>query len=221
MKNANVRLVYKEVRYPNIKVKPSGEVILTVPDQTSGESVNQILEKRSHWIKKQKAYFAQHHTWKKNYVSGENFEYLGKDYRLKVYEADEEYIKLTRGFLQLFVKDKNDTDRKRKLIDSWYQERALSFFHEIMASFHSIIKQDVGALRIRKMKTRWGSCNPYKSYINLNSELIKKPKSAIEYVIFHELAHLIHHNHDRAFYHFLSLHMPDWKWRKELLEKAG
>ena len=68
------------------------------------------------------------------------------------------------------------------------------------------------------MKTRWGSCNPTKGYINLNSELIKKSKECIEYVIFHELTHLIHIDHNKQFYNFLSVYMPNWKKRKEKLE---
>ena len=67
------------------------------------------------------------------------------------------------------------------------------------------------------MKTRWGSCNPHKGYINLNLELIKNPKESIEYVVFHELSHLIHPNHSKEFYSYISAYMPDWKRRKEIL----
>ncbi|CAC9587858.1 Putative predicted metal-dependent hydrolase [Bathymodiolus heckerae thiotrophic gill symbiont] len=74
-----------------------------------------------------------------------------------------------------------------------------------------IVNKEIKQVRIRKMKTRWGSCNPEKSYINLNSELIKAPIQCIEYVIFHELAHLIHPNHDKGFYTYLTIHMPNWK----------
>jgi predicted metal-dependent hydrolase len=68
------------------------------------------------------------------------------------------------------------------------------------------------------MKTRWGSCNPSKGYINLNSELIKKAKESIEYVIFHELTHLVHLNHSKEFYNYLDTYMPDWRKRKDKLE---
>ena len=77
-----------------------------------------------------------------------------------------------------------------------------------------------GRISIRGQKTRWGSCNPYKSYINLNIELIKKPKACIEYVVFHELAHLLYPNHSKQFYDYLTLYMPDWQKRKEILERT-
>ena len=90
-------------------------------------------------------------------------------------------------------------------------------YFDFIPIFNKIVKQDI---KIRQMKTRWGSCNPHKSYINLNIELIKKPKICIEYVFFHELVHLIYPNHSREFYNYLSLYMSDWSKRKEVLEKS-
>lgn len=96
------------------------------------------------------------------------------------------------GYLELFVKDKSDIKRKENLIYEWYYEKATLYFFNILQEFNKIVKQDIKSVKIRQMKTRWGSCNSYKSYINLNIELIKKPKACIEYVVFHELAHLFY-----------------------------
>jgi hypothetical protein len=199
-------------------VSPSGEVLLTAPKHTSDEHINHILSKREKWIAKKLEFFASFQTTQKEYVSGEDFKYLGKSYRLKIIESQSEAVKLQRGYFEVHINDKNDLAKKQRLIYEWYHKKALSHFFNILLSFNQIAKQNINSLRIRQMKTRWGSCNPYKSFINLNIELIKKPKVCIEYVIFHELAHLIYPNHSKEFYHYLSLYMPDWEWRKSVLE---
>ena len=159
-------------------------------------------------------------TSKKEYVSGEDFKYLGRSYRLKVVQSKEERVKLQCGYLELFVKDKSDLERKENLVYEWYHEKATLYFFTILQKFNKIVKQDIKSVKIRQMKTRWGSCNPYKSYINLNIELIKKPKACIEYVVFHELVHLVHPSHSKQFYDYLFLYMSDWEKRKKILERS-
>ena len=93
-------------------------------------------------------------------------------------------------------------------------------FLNTVNKYNKITQKDSINVRIRKMKTRWGSCNKTKKYINLNLNLIKKPKICIEYVVFHELAHLIYPNHSKDFYNYLSLYMSDWKEREKILNEA-
>ena len=215
-----VKIVRKDVKNITLKVRPNGEAILTAPKTASDEHIKFIIEKRAKWIAQKRAFFASFKTPQKEYVSGEDFKYLGRSYRLKVVQSKEERVKLQRGYLELFVKDKNDLERKRNLVYEWYNEKATLYFFNILQEFNKIVKQDIKSVKIRQMKTRWGSCNPYKSYINLNIELIKKPKACIEYVVFHELAHLLYPDHSKKFYDYLTLYMPDWQKRKEILERA-
>ena len=215
-----VKIVRKDVKNITLKVRPNGEAILTAPKAASDEHIKFIIEKRAKWIAQKRAFFASFKTLKKEYVSGEDFKYLGRSYRLKVVQSKEERVKLQRGYLELFVKDKSDIKRKENLIYEWYHEKATLYFFNILQEFNKIVKQDIKSVKIRQMKTRWGSCNPYKSYINLNIELIKKPKACIEYVVFHELAHLLYPNHSKKFYDYLTLYMPDWQKRKEILERT-
>ena len=215
-----VKIVRKDVRNITLKVRPNGEAILTTPKAASDEHIKFIIKKRAKWIAKKREFFASFKTPQKEYVSGEDFRYLGRSYRLKVVQSKEERVKLQRGYLELFVKDKSDIKRKENLIYEWYYEKAMLYFFNILQEFNKIVKQDIKSVKIRQMKTRWGSCNPYKSYINLNIELIKKPKACIEYVVFHELAHLLYPNHSKQFYDYLTLYMPDWQKRKEILERT-
>jgi len=214
-----VKIIKKDVKNITLKVRPNGEAILTAPNSANDEHIKFIMQKRAKWIAQKRAFFASFKMPEKEYVSGEDFRYLGRSYRLKVLQSKEERVKLQRGYLELFVKDKSDLKRKENLIYEWYYEKATLYFFNILQEFNKIVKQDIKSVKIRQMKTRWGSCNPYKSYINLNIELIKKPKSCIEYVVFHELAHLHYPDHSKKFYDYLSLYMPDWQKRKEILER--
>ncbi len=214
-----VQIIKKDIKHINIRVKPNCEVILTAPANTTDEHITFVLKKRAKWIDKKIAFFKEHQpSLPKEYVSGENFCYLGRNYRLKVIENREEGVKLQRGYLQLLVKDKGNFEQKKRLVKIWYMDKAQQHFKKALQKYQSIVQKEVKSVCIREMKTRWGSCNPSKSYINLNSELIKKPTKCIEYVVFHELAHLIYPNHSRSFYNYLSVHMSDWKKRKERLE---
>ena len=215
----NIQIIKKDIKNITLKVKPTCEVILTAPLLTTDEHIEYILKKRKDWISKKIAFYtANYKPQIQEYVSGENFKYLGKNYRLKVIQCDDECVKLQRGYIQIFIKNKNNLEKKKKLLNDWYLLKAENYFKKIIAKYSSIVNVDINNIKIRQMKTRWGSCNSSKSYINLNSELIKKPSNAIEYVIFHELSHLIYPNHSREFYNYLSTYMPDWKKRKILLE---
>ncbi len=219
MLNDNVSIVFKNVKHSSVRVKPTCEVVVTVPEMTPQEEIERILEKRHAWIETQLALFQKNKPLNKELVSGETIEYLGKNYRLKVIESPNEDVKLARGYINIYVKDKANFERKKILLDGWYKEKAQHHFKQALKKYNVLVNKEVKTVSIRAMKTRWGSCNPSKSYINLNLELIKKPKMAIEYVVLHELTHLIHLNHDQKFYHFLTLHMPDWKKRKANLEQ--
>jgi len=214
-----VRIVKKDVKHINLKVKPSGEVILTTPMESNERDIAYVLKKRAAWIDKKIAFFEAHRdVSEKEYVSGENFKYLGRNYRLKVIECKEEEVKLQRGYLQIFVKSTDNIERKKRLVKAWYMAKAEIHFQKAIERYKPIVKQEIETVRIREMKTRWGSCNPSKGYINLNLKLIEKPTECIEYVVFHELAHLVHADHSANFYNYLSLFMRDWEKRKYKLE---
>ncbi|WP_241518051.1 M48 family metallopeptidase [Campylobacter blaseri] len=216
---SNVQIIKKDIKNITLKVKPSCEVILTVPLNTDNRHILYILEKRKDWIDKKVDFFKSYNKIEnKEYVSGESFYYKGKAYRLKIIQSDNEKVKLLRGYIQIFIKDKTDKAKKEKMLNVWYMKKSKEYFNQILNQYLPIVKKDIKSIKIRKMKTRWGSCNPKKGYINLNFDLIKKPKECVEYVIFHELVHLVHPNHSNKFYNFLYTYMPDWKKRKDKLE---
>jgi predicted metal-dependent hydrolase len=213
-------IIKKDIKNINLRVKPDGEVVMSVPLKTTNKHIAYVLNKRNDWIKSKLAFYKSRViATKKEYVSGENCRFLGRNYRLKVIQSSEESVKLKGGYLNLSVKDKNGLKRKEYLVKQWYFQKAESHIKKAFDKYQLIVNQEVKSVRIRKMKTRWGSCNPVKSYINLNTELIKQPTRCIEYVVFHELAHLIYPNHNANFYNYLSVHMPNWRLIKTSLDK--
>ena len=142
--------------------------------------------------------------------------YLGQRYKLKVIPSKIEKVILDEQYLILYVKI-DDEITKQRLIDKWYRQQAKKIFNDILQKYLNILQTSINRLSIKKMKTRWGSCNYYKRYINLNLYLIRQDIKAIEYVILHELAHLTYPNHSKEFYNYIALYMPDWKARKKTL----
>ena len=214
-----VKIIKKNVKNLTLKVKPSCEVILVAPYFVDDATLNNFIKKHKNWIQKKVEFFKSKQIFSKKYVNGEDFYYLGKKYILKIIESKDEKIEIDIKYCYLMTKDKDNFNKKEKIVKKWYKQKAKEIFYEIITKYQSIVQKDISKITIREMKTRWGSCNYQKGYINLNLELIKKPIFAIEYVIFHELTHLIYPNHSKAFYDYIKIHMPDWKQRKNALKE--
>ena len=213
----------KKVKNVTLKVKRDGSIHLTVPEAATDDYIERVIANKQDWIETQLKHFNENYEKpkEKEMVSGESFKYLGKSYRLKIVESNKEYVRLYRGYIEIYVKDKNNTNKKKELLKKWYQEKAKKKFTELVHEYEQIVKEEVNNIRVITMQTRWGSCNVERKNINLNLELIKKPRYCIEYVILHELAHLKYPNHGKQFWEYMSVHMPNWEWRKNKLESIN
>lgn len=205
-----------------ITVKPDLSVLVTAPANVSLEMVKGKIKKRAHWIIKQQNYFYNFHpkTPPRKYLSGESHLYLGRHYRLKVKKSLSSEVKISNGYLYVDLNNHKDTIEIKSILDKWYKERAEIIFNAILENRkQDLTKKNISIkpLTIRFMKSRWGSCTSSKRII-LNSELIKAPKKCIEYVIIHEMCHLKHPNHGKAFYALQSSLFPDWEYWKNKLE---
>lgn len=223
-KTIEFELQRKSVKNINLKVKRDASVIITANKKVPHSYIIDFVKKKSPWILKNVEHFKQNlaEEIKSEFISGETIKYLGRQYRLKVVESKENSFKLLGGYLQMFVEDKNNYRMKEALYDNWLKERANKVFKGSLKKMHEKIQKyniPFPQLSIRSMTSRWGSCLPYKNKITLNLQLIKAPKSCIDYVVLHELAHFKFRNHDKDFYNFLSVTMPDWRERKALLDE--
>lgn len=204
-----------------IEVHPDLSVKVVAPATASLTAVAEKITKRAAWIRKQQRYFEQFlpRTPEREYVSGESHHYLGRRYILRVRKSKEESVKLVGNELVVKTRYISDTDYIKKILNNWYYEHALAKFEEsitmALAKFkHHGIKRP--PLVIRRMPRRWGSCTP-QGKILLNPEIIKAPSRCIDYVVIHELCHMVHYNHSQAFYDLQTKIMPDWeRWKLRL-----
>lgn len=208
----------------SIDVNPDLSVEVSAPQGKDLDLIKSKVHKRAPWILKQKDYFRGFLPTipARQYVSGETHYYLGRQYRLKVIQADAEKVKLKGQYIYVFVADKTDRKRIESLFKSWLLAHARNRFQiTLEKSWEKVRRHEITfpKLIIRKMSKRWGSCSS-RGVIYLNIDLVKAPSHCIEYVIIHELCHLKHPNHSNSFFLMLNRIMPDWEKRKERLEKV-
>ena len=208
-----------------ITVNPDISVTVTAPEGKDIEAVKKIVKKRAPWILNQQSEFEKSlpSVSPRQYVSGETWQYLGRQYRLKIYENGAEGVKLKGKYLTVGVKDRANQNRITSLVDQWYRNKASDYFAGKLAHCHSLLKKyevPYPAMQIRMMQNRWGSCTSEGTVI-LNPELIKLPSHCVEYVIMHEMCHLKYHDHSPDFYRLLSSVMPDWEKRKKRLDSTA
>lgn len=220
-----VELSYGRREQLRISVHPDLRVTVKAPEGRSEAEVLQRVQRRARWIVRQLDRFEEFKPLPpaKRYVSGETFRYLGRQYRLRVLAETPESVKLVGGFLWVRTPDRNARDRIAALVERWYRRHARVVFArklgEIERAGRPFGLPVARGWRVQKLETRWGSCGR-SGRILLNLDLVQAPLSCIEYVIAHELCHLVELNHTRAFYRLLGQVMPDWKRRKAKLDEV-
>jgi predicted metal-dependent hydrolase len=201
-----------------ITVTSDLDVLVKAPVDSSMDKIKEKLLKKAAWIIKQQSFFLsfQPKTPERRYIGGETHLYLGRQYLLKIEPSKKDSVKLKGKFIEVHTSDKS---KVKGLVKEWYLLHAKSKFKEIAQPLIDKFKKhkvEPDSIVFREMPTRWGSCTP-KGKIILNPELIKAPKGCIEYVIIHELCHLIYHDHTQKFIDLQTKEMPDWeKWKSKL-----
>lgn len=200
-----------------ITVTPEMEVIVTAPLKASMKRINALVAKRAPWILKQQSFFLAFYPKQppKRYISGETHLYLGRQYRLKIRKGRREEVKLHGRFIDVSCIKQL---RVKQLLKSWYLYLAELKFVSLLDKWAEDFDILPPKVAIREMPKRWGSCTVNGKVI-LNPELIKAPTGCIEYVIVHELCHLVHRNHSQKFIMLQSKIMPDWERWKMRLER--
>lgn len=224
-KTFQIKINQCNVKRFSISVTPNLDVLVKAPLESDIELIKYRIRRRKAWVARQIRFFEQFHPLlpDKSYVSGETHYYLGRQYRLKVRKAESlQHVRLIGRFFNLYLIDPYDNQKAKQMMDQWYSEHAKDYFSiRIKKYLHHLsrFKPIEPTLRCRKMKTRWGSCSP-KGVITINTSLVKRPAHCIDYVIVHELCHLIFPNHTSSFYKLLEGIIPDWEKRKKRLEST-
>jgi len=204
-----------------IHVEPNGRVTVEAPPRVGPAQVQHAVQKRARWIWRHlnAAKASKGHVVPRRYVSGECHFYLGRRHKLIVVESDHDAseVRLWRGRIEVKLPVADPVAVRRRLRE-WYREKANKYFAcklpELFARFDDM--ESAPAFQLLTMKNQWGSCSP-SGRLSLNPALIKAPTHCVEYVLLHELCHLIEHNHSKRFYALLERHCPDWRaWKSEL-----
>ena len=215
----------KKVKNLNLRIRSDGSVYVSVGASVPVGKADEFVRERGAWILDTQRKFrelAAAVPGEKQYVSGETFEILGRGLRLLVEQGPENQAESDGIYLRVRVKDPEDFALKRRCVERYLDQQCRDVFGEILKELYPQFRRygvPMPVLRVRKMKTRWGSCLPAKGVVTLNRRLIEAPRGCVESVIAHELCHFVYPNHSAQFYRFLSMFLPDWKERKQILDQ--
>lgn len=205
-----------------IYVHPDLTIEIKAPLSATEPEIAERVHKRRSWIVRQLQEFSLYHPLRRPpvYKNGATHLYLGRQYRLRIQEAEKNQVKLKGGYLEV---SHHPSSTPEKALTAWYKEKADEWFPRVLDEVYPRFRSyDIPKPEIvhKAMKKRWGSCKVSKQSILLNTELIQGPKVGIEYVIAHELTHLIYPHHTAAFYATMDRVLPEWRRWKERLERV-
>jgi predicted metal-dependent hydrolase len=217
-----VSVVRKRVKNVNLRVyPPAGEVVVSVPLRMPDGVVREVVTGRLPWIRRQRSRYASAPAARfLEFVDGEEHRVFGRSYRLRLehgrgvtgWPASEP------GVIVLRVKPFAEHATRQRAYDAWLRKLLDAEIQRLVTLWAPVLGVEVSAWGVKRMKTRWGTCNHRVRRIWLNFELVKRPRECLEYVVVHELAHIIVPDHSRAFWAVLDRHMPAWRTAKAELD---
>ncbi len=219
----DVDVVYKDIKNLHIGVYPPvGRVRVAAPRQLDDDQVRLAVVQRLPWIKRHRERLrAAQRQSLREMVTGESHYVWGSRYRLKVIERHgRPHVELDGGRLLLYVPEGKDVGYRRVLLDRWYRVQLRQAVPPVLEKWEQKLDVTVPKWSIRRMKTKWGSCNRETGHIWFNVELAKKHPDSLEYVVVHEMIHLLERGHGERFVKLMDKHLPTWKARRDQLNGA-
>jgi len=202
---------------------PNGRVRVAAPLRVSNEAVRLAVIGKLGWIKRQRARFeAQPRQSAREMVSGESHYFLGRRYRLHVIECDRSagVTLRNKSTLGLHVRPGTVAAQRNRILHHWYRQQLKELIPPLIQKWQTALGVAVAEWGVKKMKTRWGTCNIEARRIWINLELAKKPVQCLEYIVAHEMVHLIERNHNDRFVSILEKHLPHWRVSRATLNAA-
>lgn len=216
-----IELIRKNIKNMHLYVLyPDGKVRVSAPVQLSEEKIIDFINSRIDWIKEQQAKFNSEPTLSPiTYSSNDQIVIFGDSYILEVIESKSNKFDFFNGRALLYCKKSSTEEQRRAIVEKSLRKALCEKAEPIFERWEKLTCLKADSFQIKKMKTRWGTCNPQTKKIWLNLELATKKNECIEYVILHELAHLRIHNHGNDFIAFMNYYMPNWKELRAILNK--
>ncbi|MBF8269094.1 MAG: protein of unknown function DUF45 [Gammaproteobacteria bacterium] len=219
-----IEIVRKPIRHLRLGVfPPTGRVRVSAPLHVNDAAVRSMVVSRLNWIRRHQARFVgQPQPLACEMVTGEAHYYQGQRYPLQVIEtqAPPKVVLNGNATLELYARPGADAARRAVILDGWYRQQLKTLLPDLIARWQPVIGVDVAAWGVRKMKTRWGSCNTRTRRIWLNLALARKPLQCLEYVVVHEMVHLLEPNHNARFKQLMDSFLPRWRLLRAELNRA-
>jgi predicted metal-dependent hydrolase len=218
----NIEVTQKDIKNVHLSVYPPfGKVKIAAPTRMDIDTIRIYAITKLSWIRKQQIKIkSQKREAPREYLSKESHYYLGKRYLLKVTEHHAApMVKLKHNTIEMYIRPDTNTAKRKEILDEWYRVKLKSMIPVIISKWQPIMLVEVKEFGVKKMKTKWGTCNIAAQRIWLNLELAKKPSSCLEYIVVHEMTHLLVRNHNSKFVALMNKFMPNWKEVKEDLNR--
>lgn len=220
--NIGIDIQKKDVKNIHLTVHPpDGKVKMTAPDKMDLDTIRVFAISKLDWIKtQQESIQGQERETPREYINRESHYFMGKRYLLKVKEVKAApKVEVDHKYIHLQIRPCTSTEKRQEIIESWYRNELKKTVPSIIAKWEKKIGVESNAFGIKKMRTKWGSCNTQAKRIWLNLELARKPKECLEYIIVHELVHLLERSHNARFVGFMDQFMPKWQFHRDELNR--
>ena len=217
-----VDVVLKDIKNLHLSVyPPEGKVRIAAPDRMNLDTIRVYAISKLDWIKSQQAKIrAQEREAPREYLTRESHYYQGKRYLLKVIEQEAvPKVVLRHSTLELHVRPNTPAHKRKIILDEWYRERLKEKAPALVSKWEKKINVQANEVAVKKMKTKWGTCKIEPKRIWLNLELMKKPPKCLEYIVVHELIHLLERKHNDRFVALMDKFLPEWRFLKDELNK--
>jgi predicted metal-dependent hydrolase len=217
-----VDVIKKDIKNIHLSVNPpTGRVRISAPLRMKTEMIRVFAISKLDWIKKQQRKIrAQERETPREYLDFESHYFWGKRYLFKIIETDgTPRVELSHSNLCLYTHPDSHRSKMQTTVEEWYREQFKLAIPPLIAKWEPIIGVQANQFYVQRMKTKWGSCNTRKKNIRLNTGLAKKPMECLEYVLVHELVHLLEPSHNHRFVSLMDKFMPKWRFYKDVLNR--
>ena len=217
--SVEVEVRFKPIKNLHLSVHPPyGKVTVSSPEFFDLEKVRVYLITKMSWIKReQKKIASQEREGEKLFITRESHQFLGKRYLLELKESNRNKVILKHSSIELYTQQDASVSEKRKVLYTWYRKELRSQISILVEKYATLMNLPNPQFGIRIMKTKWGSCTPEHQKLWFNIELAKKPIECIEYIVVHELVHLVERNHNKNFVILMDRYLPSWRTQKRIL----
>lgn len=224
LKLGNIEIEVEQKNIKNIHLSvypPKGRVRIAAPSKMDMDTVRIFAISKLQWIKdQQKVLLEQDREPKREFLERESHYFLGKRYLLRIHELDAPpKVEIDHKNIHLYIRPNTKSEKRSQIVDEWYRSQLKSITPKLVSKWEKKIMVQSNDLRIKKMRTKWGTCNTEAKRVWLNLELAKKPKECIEYIIVHELVHLLERSHNQRFVKFMDQFMPKWRFHRDELNR--